>query len=720
MRNFLHVVLFSALLLCGLNLNAQKTSTPEVKVDRGEDFTLVKILDTYAFPYDVSNNKQHVVIQNFGPGSGYYWSEKTGVVTVAGYPYAVSDDGIVAGCYENNVGMNVAGLWSAETKEWEFLGMNPDQPEFSTVQGDTEYNGAWSMSNDGKTVGVMQIFPDWTSSAYIWTKDNGYTKLQNGISPQTRPNAISDDGRVIAGFAAHETKGEWTPCYWIDSELYRFPHLFGEALNVSHNGNYICGTLFNDNAFIYDISDDKLVQINNTLEPDFGLSATCVTDNGIVFGHSDGGSPSDRNAIVYIGGDLLYFKDYLTKIGIEEADTWTIYGISNVTKDGKTFVGSGVIDGAECTFLLTLEGTPCNAPTNLTYHIENTNNIILNWQAPKNAENVTYDIYLNYTGAPFAEGLTETTFTFDNMEAGEYQFFVRAKYDDGCLSDISNMVRPTVSPCATNERCELTIVATDQYADGWDFAYISVKGSLSDLEYKVELTDGGDINNPETITLKLCPDTYQFTWVPANWDEEVGFAIYFQDEELYRVNFGDIDATFKEEPMFFEYEINCEADPLTYNVTATVNLEDAGTITGNIGTYGVYETIRLFASANEGYKFINWTEDGEIVSTNEKYHFEITNDRNLVANFVSTESIDELSSSFSIYPNPVNNKLFIETEVEIKEVAIYTITGVMVGQQTTDNRQQTLSIDVTNLNSGIYFIKINTRNGEMTKRFIKK
>ena len=84
------------------------------------------------------------------------------------------------------------------------------------------------------------------------------------------------------------------------------------------------------------------------------------------------------------------------------------------------------------------------------------------------------------------------------------------------------------------------------------------------------------------------------------------------------------------------------------------------------------------------------------------------------------DGVEELSSSLSIYPNPVNDKLYIETEVEIENVAIYTITGVMVGQQTTDNGQQTLTIDLSELNSGIYFIKISTDNGEIVKRIVKR
>ena len=84
------------------------------------------------------------------------------------------------------------------------------------------------------------------------------------------------------------------------------------------------------------------------------------------------------------------------------------------------------------------------------------------------------------------------------------------------------------------------------------------------------------------------------------------------------------------------------------------------------------------------------------------------------------ESLTELESSFLLFPNPANDRLFIVAEVEIEDVVVYTITGVIVGQQTTDNRQQSLSIDLSRLNTGIYFIKINTNQGEVIKRFIKR
>ena len=324
-------------------------------------------------------------------------------------------------------------------------------------------------------------------------------------------------------------------------------------------------------------------------------------------------------------------------------------------------------------------------------------------------------------------------------------------------------------------------------------------------------------------------------------------------------------------------------------VSVTVNPEDAGVITG-LGAYEDNEVVTLKATANEGYKFINWTENGEVISEESELSFTITCDRYLVANFevlneggnegddegndegnetaslltfkyegesvepdtiklvsdINTsmeiqfdldvvnatnrdinvicemedksgigqtylcwgscyqpgvltakhivaaggqatfnghcmfvdsngdvlpigteihmvytffdernpeekytfvvdfkydpnpeepgedpeepgeepeepgdgEDVSELTSSFLIYPNPVNDKLYIETEVEIEEVSIFDIYGRR--QELSAVSCQPSAIDVSNLNSGVYFVKVVTENGETVKRFIKK
>jgi hypothetical protein len=92
-----------------------------------------------------------------------------------GYAFAVSDDGDVAGYFlEPTMGVNVAGLWSPSSRQWEFLGMNPDFPDIIDPSMMIDYSNAWNMTNDGSTVVTMQSDINWMSYPYLWTREGGY------------------------------------------------------------------------------------------------------------------------------------------------------------------------------------------------------------------------------------------------------------------------------------------------------------------------------------------------------------------------------------------------------------------------------------------------------------------------------------------------------------------------------------------------------------------
>ena len=86
---------------------------------------------------------------------------------------------------------------------------------------------------------------------------------------------------------------------------------------------------------------------------------------------------------------------------------------------------------------------------------------------------------------------------------------------------------------------------------------------------------------------------------------------------------------------------------------------------------------------------------------------------------VPGEGVEENAASFNVYPNPVNDRLYIEAETEIEEVVVYDVYGRVQNLRNSETQKLRNSIDVTNLNSGIYFVKVVTANGETVKRFIK-
>lgn len=93
----------------------------------------------------------------------------------------------------------------------------------------------------------------------------------------------------------------------------------------------------------------------------------------------------------------------------------------------------------------------------------------------------------------------------------------------------------------------------------------------------------------------------------------------------------------------------CEAT--TYSVVAEANPSNGGCVSG-AGNIVEYEMTTLTAEAEEGYAFVNWTENGRVVSDDSEYSFMVLEDRTLVANFVNcTPNVFEQDGNWT---NPEN------------------------------------------------------------------
>ena len=91
----------------------------------------------------------------------------------------------------------------------------------------------------------------------------------------------------------------------------------------------------------------------------------------------------------------------------------------------------------------------------------------------------------------------------------------------------------------------------------------------------------------------------------------------------------------------------------------------------------------------------------------------------LAKKYAYGDNIDEQHEiQCKVYPNPVNDRLYIVTEDEVENVVVYDIYG-RLQVTVTASHQGNLTIDVENLKSGIYFVKINTEKGNIVKRIIK-
>ncbi len=72
-----------------------------------------------------------------------------------------------------------------------------------------------------------------------------------------------------------------------------------------------------------------------------------------------------------------------------------------------------------------------------------------------------------------------------------------------------------------------------------------------------------------------------------------------------------------------------------------------------------------------------------------------------------------VAQNLTIYPNPINDILYIDCQAPIDSVSIYSITGSFIKQTSNSN------INVADLPKGLYFAKVIIEGRAITKKFIK-
>ncbi|GGZ93438.1 T9SS type A sorting domain-containing protein [Algibacter mikhailovii] len=107
----------------------------------------------------------------------------------------------------------------------------------------------------------------------------------------------------------------------------------------------------------------------------------------------------------------------------------------------------------------------------------------------------------------------------------------------------------------------------------------------------------------------------------------------------------------------------------------------------------------------KGYDFINGDESVRL-------------DFMVLTNESSLSTEDVLASKFKIYPNPANDIITIASNnIDITSISVYSVLGkqVLAGLELENDR-----LNISELAKGVYFLKINSDQGAVTKKIIKE
>jgi hypothetical protein len=147
------------------------------------------------------------------------------------------------------------------------------------------------------------------------------------------------------------------------------------------------------------------------------------------------------------------------------------------------------------------------------------------------------------------------------------------------------------------------------------------------------------------------------------------------------------------------------AVPFTISVSANPTV--GGSVSGG-GSFVLGTNATVTAVPNTGYSFVNWTENGNSVSTQSSYSFTVNQNRNLIANFDLLSSIsEEIQGKVLVYPNP-NNGEFTVTSGEAISLKVITMNGKEVINVNEFSKEHKLKLSV----SGVYYVQIEKENGK--------
>ncbi len=171
----------------------------------------------------------------------------------------------------------------------------------------------------------------------------------------------------------------------------------------------------------------------------------------------------------------------------------------------------------------------------------------------------------------------------------------------------------------------ITTAATDKFKTAMVSDYVWTFTTIPQVTVAVNLPAGGTVIGAgtfaqgSTVTVAATPKTgYTFT----NWTDS-GSTTSVSTSPSYQFKMNGNRA------LIANFTI---IPPAKFAVVTSSNPIAGGSTFGS-GSYDVGTNVTIIESPNPGYTFVNWTENGTVVSTSSSFQFVLTANRTFVANF---------------------------------------------------------------------------------------
>ncbi|MBR4562487.1 MAG: T9SS type A sorting domain-containing protein [Bacteroidales bacterium] len=581
------------------------------------------------------------------------------------------------------------------------IAVNANPTEGGTVTGGGEYTSGQSCTVTA-TANAGYTFTNWTEGGNVASTNASYTFNVTGnrtlvanfalntysITATADPTA----GGTVTGAGTYNHGASCTLTATANTS-YTFVNWTKNGTQVSTNASYTF-TVSEAGSYVAHFSLNSY-NVTATANPTAGgtvsgageynhgasCTLTATANTGYTFTNwTENGSvvSSNANYTFTVTGNRTLVANFTL-------NSYTIAATANPTAGG-TVSGAGEFNhGASCTLTATANtgytftnwtenGSVVSSNANYTFTVTGNRTLVANFTLntytiataanPAAGGTVSGDGEYNHGESCTVTATANTGYTFSNWtENGtvvstnsSYTFTVEGNRN--LVANFSNITytitvsaNPSNSGTATgggtyNHGQSCTVIATS--ADGYTFTNWTENGSVVSTNANYTFTVTGDralVANFE----EQAPDTYNINVSP---NPNVGGTVtgggnYMEGEQC------TVTATANNGYTFVQWTENgnqvstdasytftvagnrtlvAEFQIQSYTISAAVNPSNSGVITG-VGDYEYGQSCTLVATANEGYTFTNWTEDGNVVSTNANYIFTVSGSRELIANF---------------------------------------------------------------------------------------